>query len=236
MKNYSAILFDLDGTLRFHCPSGFEAFILFLAEQDVRITPEQAHAGERWAHAYWADRARVRNHMARYDQAFWLHYTREQIQALGVDDPDGRLAHHVHTAFESRYQPETCLEPAAHHVLSTLRARGYTLGLVSNRLDPLPPLMAELGLDGYFSFALASGEIDCWKPDPGIFLQACQQGQCEPHASVYVGDNYYADVIGAQAAGLTAVLYDPRDLFPQVACPRIKGLNELLTWLESKPS
>lgn len=232
MSKYSAILFDLDGTLRFNRPSGLEAYVAFLAEQGIRLTPDQVRTGERWAHAYWADVHRVSDDLARYDdKSFWLNYGREQIQALGVNDLDGQLASSVHEAFNTRYKPEICLTPSARHVLDSLRAMGYTLGLLSNRASELPPVVIELGLEGYFSFTLAGGEVDLWKPDPRLFLQACQMGQCDPRASVYVGDNYYADVVGALAAGLTPVLYDPRDLFPEASCTRIKDLTELLNWL-----
>ncbi len=230
MNTYSAILFDLDGTLRFTRPSGIEAYVGFLAEQGVALTPAQVRTGERWAHAYWADTARVSSDLTRYDdKVFWLNYTAEQLEAFGLDD--AQLAQEVHQAFDTRYQPKVYLDSAAHQVLGVLRAQGYLLGLVSNRTGELSPLLAELGLEEYFAFTLASGQVNIWKPDPRIFWYACQLGLCNPSDSVYVGDNYYADVLGAQAAGLAAVLYDPRNTFPEAPCARLANLAELLDWL-----
>jgi FMN phosphatase YigB (HAD superfamily) len=49
----------------------------------------------------------------------------------------------------------------------------------------------------------------------------------EPGQAVYVGDNYFADVIGAQRAGMRAVLIDPEGLFPEADCPVIHKISEL---------
>ena len=91
--------------------------------------------------------------------------------------------------------------------------------------------VSDLGLDGFFAFTLAAGEIGIWKPDPGILLEAMVRGDCEPATTIYVGDNYYADVVCAQAAGLTPVLIDPDGIFPDADCRVIRSLLDLLDWL-----
>jgi len=87
-------------------------------------------------------------------------------------------------------------------------------------------------LDEYFSFALAAGEINSWKPDPGIFWHALERLEANPQQALYVGDNYYADVVGAQNAGLQAVLVDPEGIFPEAQCLVIRQVNELLALLK----
>jgi FMN phosphatase YigB (HAD superfamily) len=47
-----------------------------------------------------------------------------------------------------------------------------------------------------------------------------------------VGDNYYADVVGARAAGLRPILYDPRGIFPEPDCETIKSFDELKSILK----
>jgi FMN phosphatase YigB (HAD superfamily) len=42
-----------------------------------------------------------------------------------------------------------------------------------------------------------------------------------------VGDNWFADVVGAKAAGLTPVLYDPRGIFDDPECAVIRSFDEL---------
>ena len=38
-------------------------------------------------------------------------------------------------------------------------------------------------------------------------------GDLSPTQVVYVGDNYYADVVGALNVGMDAILVDPHDIF-----------------------
>jgi FMN phosphatase YigB (HAD superfamily) len=61
-----------------------------------------------------------------------------------------------------------------------------------------------------------------------------ERGYCRPERSLYVGDNYYADVVSSRAAGLTPVLLDPERIFPEADCRVIDGLTELLAWLRPR--
>jgi putative hydrolase of the HAD superfamily len=79
----------------------------------------------------------------------------------------------------------------------------------------------------FFDFAVAGGEVNSYKPDPGLFEHALQHAKVSPHEAVYVGDNYFADVIGSRRAGLTPILYDPLGIFPEAECATIKTFDEL---------
>jgi FMN phosphatase YigB (HAD superfamily) len=48
-----------------------------------------------------------------------------------------------------------------------------------------------------------------------------------------VGDNYFADVVGARRAGLQPVLYDPRALYPEADCPIITSFDQLIPVLKN---
>jgi FMN phosphatase YigB (HAD superfamily) len=65
-----------------------------------------------------------------------------------------------------------------------------------------------------------------------IFNQALELLGSQPAQTLYVGDNYYADVIGARAAGLTPVLIDPNAIFPEADCAVIHIVSEVLPLLE----
>jgi putative hydrolase of the HAD superfamily len=54
----------------------------------------------------------------------------------------------------------------------------------------------------------------------------------QPAHALYVGDNYYADVLGARAAGLEPVLIDPDEIFPEADCAVIHCISEILPLLE----
>lgn len=58
---------------------------------------------------------------------------------------------------------------------------------------------------------------------------------------MYVGDNYFADVLGAQNAGLQPILIDPEGVFTDHVdcigdCHVIRCMSELLALLQLSPS
>ena len=69
--------------------------------------------------------------------------------------------------------------------------------------------------------------MNSWKPDALIFQHAVQRAGSRPACTLYVGDNYFADIVGAQRAGLKPVLLDPERIFPEAECPVICSLEEL---------
>jgi len=93
----------------------------------------------------------------------------------------------------------------------------------------------ELGLDGFFELILVAGEVSSWKPEPGLFINALDRMEIRPDEAVYVGDNYYADVVGARRAGIRPVLYDPNRVFPEADCTVIESIKELQVLNQRRP-
>jgi putative hydrolase of the HAD superfamily len=125
------------------------------------------------------------------------------------------------------YKPESVVPDDARRVLPALVEHGYKLAVISNRGEPYTEVVEALGLSQFFAFSLAGGEIKAFKPAPEIFLHACARLEVIPAEAAYVGDNYYADVVGARRAGLRPVLYDPRGIFPDPGCVRIASFDQL---------
>lgn len=228
----AAVLFDLDGTLRHNHPNGYSTLIEYLAELGYPLPPELVRAGHRWTHRYWSISPDLKEDLSEFpheSSAFWARHTQRQLQALGVG-LNGELpviAAQVSGLFRTRYQPRHHVPDDVRPTLTQLRQAGYRVGLVSNRTEPLDALVVELGLAGVFDFTLSAGQAGYWKPDPAIFLAAVRRAGCLPAQAVYVGDNYYADVEGARAAGLRPVLIDPHGVFPNPGCAVIATLADL---------
>ena len=120
----------------------------------------------------------------------------------------------------------------AYRVLGALRDRGLTVGAVSNWVWNLPELLHALDLVGQFDFIAASARIGFEKPHPRIFRWALDQAGVEPGEALHVGDHVDADVEGARALGIGAVLIDRveryrREMVPD-GVPVIRSLDELL--------
>ena len=232
-RRLTTILFDLDGTLRANEPEGFEAFIDYAGRSGLVLTPEQIVLCERAVHRYWADGAPVANHLARFDErGFWVNYNQVLLDAMGVEDYGDR-AHRIQDCFED-YRPVDVLFPETPEVLRSLKEEGYVLGLVSNRDSDLGPLVNQYGIAEYFTFTLSGGQAKSFKPDARIFRLALEMaGHPLVSQTLYVGDNYYADALGAQSVGIEALLIDPRDIFKDLYDKRVKQLNEVLEFIRA---
>jgi putative hydrolase of the HAD superfamily len=116
--------------------------------------------------------------------------------------------------------------------LKELKNRGLILGLVSNVAQDMEPTYTELGLQPYLDFKVTSAEVGCDKPRPEIFMAALKKAQVKPEESIYVGDQYHLDIVGAQGVGIKAVLIDRNNYFPDITdCPRIRSLNEITQYV-----
>jgi putative hydrolase of the HAD superfamily len=95
-------------------------------------------------------------------------------------------------------------------LLADLRARGLTLGVVSNFDHRLYRILEGLELAGYFDSITISSEAGYAKPSPEIFRAAMRRHAIDPAVTIHVGDTEAHDVAGARAAGIAPVLVEHR--------------------------
>jgi putative hydrolase of the HAD superfamily len=229
----SAILFDFDGTLRFSEPSAIDTFHRFAAELGVDVTLERELAARRWIAEYWANSDELLLDLEIYGNYpengdFWKHHSEKHLTRLGAVSSDTKaLAEAVTSRMQAEYESEDFVPADVHRELMALQQAGYRLGVVSNRQLGFWDLVHQLGLADLFEIVLAAGEVGIWKPDPGLLLHATSTMGVDPNRTVYVGDNYFADVVCARAAGMRQVLVDPFSLFPDPGCAVITSVAEL---------
>ena len=236
MTNIKAILFDLDGTLRHNLPSGGEVFADYAAQLGLSINDEDRLRAIRWENFYWANSMDLKADKQIYvtEPDFWNHYAHRQLVALGASSEQVEtLAPRVSGYMEESYRPQSIVPEGALCVLALLQQAGFIMAVVSNREKPYQHEIENLGLSSFFSFSLAAGEVNSFKPDREIFIHACERADVKPSGAVYVGDNYFADVVGARHAGLQPVLYDPRRVFPDAECPVIETFDPLLSVIKT---
>jgi putative hydrolase of the HAD superfamily len=127
--------------------------------------------------------------------------------------------------------------PDAAPALRALRARGLRTVVLSNWDASLHERLAETGLAALLDGAVASAELGAAKPQPEAFAAALAVAGARAQDAWHVGDSPDADVAGALAAGLRAVLIaragDPPPLPPGV--PVIRSLEDLPRTLKLAP-
>jgi HAD superfamily hydrolase (TIGR01549 family) len=230
-QKFKAILFDLDGTLRLNIPNSVDVFADCLKGLGVEASGDDHTRAERWEHFYFANSFEIQADSKTYkddEKGFWVNFTKRRLIALGLHNGKAdELAPHISDCMETNYKPQSQLPDGIHHLLQELQEKDYILGVVSNRGEPFHEELESLGLKHYFGFTLAGGEVNSFKPDPGIFEHALKLAGTSAHETMYIGDNYFADVVGSLRAGLTPVLYDPNLLFPEAECDVIRSFDEL---------
>ena len=227
-----AVFFDLDGTLRHSIPTGGEVFNQYVASLGFSYTEEDRLRALRWEHQYWASSTDLRDDLLAHSadtENFWIEYSRRRLLALGATvEWAGEVAAQASAHMGEMYKPESVVPDDVRRTLPTLRESGYMLAVISNRDRPFQDVLESHNLSEFFPYSLAGGEVDIYKPEPGIFEHALKQMKVTAAETVYVGDNYYADILGARRAGLQPVLYDPEQIFPEADCVTIHSFDELI--------
>jgi len=229
------VIFDLDGTLRHNFPSADDTQFRLANQLGAGVPANLQLLGARWAHYYWAQSTELLADLRQFgdtDDGFWTHYCYRYLLALTV--PEERafdLALALSQQMELEFTPENRVYPCVPETLQTIKGAGLKIGLVSNRSRSCHEECEELGLLQYFDFAYVASEVEAWKPDPRIFDRALETTGSDPARTIYVGDNYYADIIGAHNAGLQPVLLDSTGVFPDAECLVIKSVGELVAHL-----
>ena len=226
-----AVCFDLDGTLRYSRPTFAEAFFDIATSLGVSYSPGSRRHASRWLHYYWAKSEELvsdRELYAGQDEAFWRNHARLLLEVLDCAPQQAiELAPVASQRMADEFKPEDCVFPDVPQALQELKSAGFSLAVLSNRSKPYVDQLENLSLASYFDFAMHAGEVGGWKPDVFIFERAAERMGIRPEQSLYVGDNYYADVVGASRAGMKPVLVDPEGLFPEADCPIIRKIGDL---------
>jgi HAD superfamily hydrolase (TIGR01549 family) len=236
--NISSVFFDLDGTLRFNDPLAIPTFHRHAAELGVEAGPDQLRQAERWTLAYWAFSSELLKDIETFGQweqngVFWTNHARRHLLKLGASEEVAEeLAPIITRRMRETYQPVDFVPDDVLPTLRDLRRAGCRLGLISNRYRPVGEIISRLGLEEVLEFSLAAGEVDLWKPDPQLLLHAASVAGVKPAETAYVGDNYFADVVCARAAGMVPVLVDPEGLFPEADCRVIAAISQLPAMLK----
>ncbi len=99
--------------------------------------------------------------------------------------------------------------PEVHEVMNALRADGRRIGIVTAGLTvKQSEKLVRLGMPAHLQpgSVTISDEVGISKPNPKIFLRACERMGVVPASSAYVGDHPLLDIDPANQAGLLTFL------------------------------
>jgi putative hydrolase of the HAD superfamily len=167
----------------------------------ARLAPALGIGVERARAAFLAEMAYYREHSHEGTDAQALEVLRRRCARVLSDRLGEEVS--VETMMDSiRFEAYDDAEP----VLRDLHERGLRLVCVSNWDYALGEVLDRVGLGELLDGVVTSAQVGASKPDPAIFTAALELAGCEPQAALHVGDERGADVAGATAFGLRALL------------------------------
>jgi putative hydrolase of the HAD superfamily len=226
-RRYTAVLFDMGYTLVHFKPSQEEIVQEALRAHGAERTVAEIDAAVKTVWGEYFSEAATASFPAteEYDRQVQIELNRGLLVQLEVA-ADGDAVQAFGDALDSRFSRPGVMRPYPEvvAVLAALRDQGYRLGIISNWSWNLRDRVAQVALDGFFELVWASAYAGCNKPHPGIFYQALAQMDLRPEHSLYVGDSYRHDVVGARNVGMDAALVDRNGSADDPDCPVIGDL------------
>src|SRR6185503_2923926 len=223
----NTVLLDVGNTL---ISIDFDRVSEELAVRHLRCEPSALRRAEAAARPGYSERVFVTG--ARPDRSLFHSYLSvileraESLASLSLRERDELV-----TELEPILKPDgrasalwRMVMPGVPEALERMQRQGLTLAVVSNSDGTCANSLEEAGLLHYLNFVIDSAEVGVEKPDPRIFKIALSQSVSDARRTLYVGDLYHADVIGARGAGLHALLLDPYGDWPPLDCDRAPDL------------
>lgn len=108
--------------------------------------------------------------------------------------------------FKNLHVELASLYPSVDDLLSVLSTNGTKIGVITNGFEGhLNVILEKLNILHHFDSLVDSGDVQTYKPRPEPFRLALEQLGATPENSLYVGDEFLSDVVGAKSVGMSAV-------------------------------
>ncbi|MBA2724849.1 MAG: HAD-IA family hydrolase [Actinobacteria bacterium] len=228
------VFFDAGETLLRPHPSFPELLSRVATQAGHPVTPEEVHTvQERLAPhlVELADECGIQKPSLNREDSlrFWSHLYRRLLGELGIEDE--ALVAKMYSTFSS---------PSSYKlfddVLPALRAvadMGLRIGLISNFEEWLEEMLVELEVGHLFEISVISGLVGVEKPDPLIYEMALERAGVDARRAVHIGDSPLTDVEPSRSVGMTPVLLDRYDRYPDPGVARVTSLSEIPALLRS---
>lgn len=129
----------------------------------------------------------------------------EGLASIGVESSP-ELVLEATQYFKELHINLATLRPSVDDLLSSLKALNKKLGVVTNGFEGHAKIILQkLGALDYFQTIVDTGAVQTYKPHPEPFEYALSQLGAIPETSLYIGDEYLADIVGSKTVGLSAV-------------------------------
>jgi HAD superfamily hydrolase (TIGR01549 family) len=229
-RMFSHILFDLDHTLTFYPMSTADVVAATFDRLGLPLQP--IGTAEDVASRYdvlWVELERGAESADGLRLAVW----RQLLEEHGL--PTDGLAEHIAAEYgRIRRASGVRLFDGVRELLSDLRAWGYGLGLLTNGLsDTQWEKIHSLDIESLFDAIAVAGDLGFFKPEQQAFTGLLARLDAAPSRTLFVGDSYEMDVVGAHSAGLAVAWICPEgtplpgDVVPRFVLRSVLDVREV---------
>ena len=166
------------------------------------------------------------------DHSFWWLFYSQLLSEIGLHD--NAIRDQLVASIRNSGNWDT-IRPGTAEQLRDIGKR-YPIAVISNADGRIEDVLRRCGIAHCFRTITDSGLVGYEKPHPEIFRQALKSMNAAPEESLYVGDVYSVDYLGATGAGMQAVLMDIPGAYRDKGVPRVESLEELQTVLRDGKS
>ena len=157
------------------------------------------------------------------DHSFWWMFYSQLLSEIGLKD-DAIRDQLVASVRDSGNWDQ--IRPGTAQQLHEIGER-YQIAVISNADGRIKDVLHRCGIAHCFRTITDSGLVGYEKPRPEIFRHALKSMNAAPEESLYVGDVYSVDYLGATGAGMQAMLMDVPGAYRDKGVPRVESLEEL---------
>jgi HAD superfamily hydrolase (TIGR01549 family) len=150
---------------------------------------------------------------APYRSAFDIVHTAMKNSLEDIEQPvDSTLVNEAAQRFKVLHLELSTPQDGVIEILEKLKRRKVKLGVLTNSFaGNARIILANLELAHYFSSIVDCGDVRAFKPMKATFERVLRDLGTEATKTLYVGDEYYADMVGAKSVGLTTVWINKRE-------------------------
>ncbi len=166
------------------------------------------------------------------DHSFWWMFYSQLLSEIGLED------HAVRDQLVTSIRNSgnwDAIRPGTAEQLNKIGER-YQVAVISNADGKIEDVLRRCNIADCFRTITDSGLVGYEKPHPEIFRHALNRMNAAPEESLYVGDIYSVDYVGATGAGMQAMLMDVPGAYRNKGVPRVESLAELLGFLRDRES
>lgn len=149
---------------------------------------------------------------APYRSAFEIVYTSMKESLIDINhNVDATLVKEAAEHFKALHIELSTVNDGVYEILKTLQSRNINLGILSNSFaGNARIILKKLELSSFFSSIVDCGDVSAFKPMREPFEKVLQELKTDASRALYVGDEYYADMVGAKFLGITTVWINNR--------------------------